>query len=246
MHRITRACLLSVPLIVMLVSAHAAEPRFNPKSPSFATLFSAFNENYKQALYATQQGEEDRSVGELAATRLTWEMVLLRYYEAPPEAYRKDTRWKADLATVSGYIDAAEAQLHAGNLAEAHAALEPIRRLWADINERNGLRRFGDALTRFHEVMEPAVLAGKTTDEASLAAFQAKLEALTTGWRKVQHFGFLPKRDQDKKRFKELMAAETLAIGNLTQAAEAKDCAGIQRVAPEVKNAFAELYLAFG
>jgi len=246
MHRIAHACLLSVALVTMLSAAPAAEQRFNPKSPSFATLFSAFNENYKQALYATQQGERERSVGELAATRLTWEMVLLRYYETPPEAYRKDARWKADLATVSGYIDAAEAQLHAGNLAEAHASLEPIRRLWADINERSGVRRFGDALTKFHEVMEPAVLAGKTADEATLAAFQGKLEALTPGWKKVQHFGFLPKRAEDKKRFKELVAAETLAIEELTKAAEAKDCAAIQKLAPEVKNAFAELYLAFG
>jgi hypothetical protein len=246
MHRIMRAFLPSVALIALASAALAAGQRFSPRSPSFATLFSAFNENYKQALYATQQGERDRSAGELAATRLTWEMVLLRYYETPPEAYRKDARWKADLATVSGYVDAAEAQLHAGNLAEAHASLEPIRRLWADINERNGVRRFGDALTRFHDVMELAVLAGKTADEATLAAFQGKLEALTAGWRKVQHFGFLPKRAEDKKRFKELVAAETLAVQNLTQAAEAKDCAGIQRLAPEVKNAFAELYLAFG
>lgn len=247
MHRIARVCLLSVVLAGVPLAGRAADSRYNPKSPSFQTLFSAFNENYKQTLYATQQGEEDRSRGEMAATRLTWEMVLLRYYETPPEAYRKDARWQADLATVSGYLDAAEAQLHAGNLSEAHAALEPIRRLWADINARNGVRRYGDALTRFHEVMEPAVMAGKTTaDEVSFAAFQEKLAALTEGWKQVRHFGFLPKREDDRKRFKDLVAAETAAIENLTKVAQAKDYADIQKLSPEVKNAFAELYLAFG
>ena len=249
--RLERISILAALLAGLMVAAISPTPLcaggFNPNAPSFGVLFDAFNENYRQALYATQQGEKKRSSAEVAATRLAWGMLLLRYSETPPQAYRKDPRWQADLATISGYIDAAHAQLEAGNIPEAHATLEPIRRLWVDINQRNGVRRFGDELVRFHDVMEPLVQSAVAgVDESSIAEFRKRLDALVAGWRQVQHFGFAPKRAEDRKRFKEMVAAESLAIDNLAKATKAKDYPGIASLAPKVKDAFAKLYLEFG
>jgi hypothetical protein len=242
-----RLCLPLTVLALVPLAAPASEHRFNPNSPSFATLFDAFNENYKQALYATAQGDRKRAASELMGTRLAWQMVVSRFRDTPPAQYRKDAKWRSDLTKISGYIQIADTRLDAGKLAEAHEALQSIRHVWAAVDARNGVRRFGDELVRFHDVMEPAVQAAAAgVNDSNSTAFTSRVDALAAGWQKVQDFGFSRKRPAEQKRLQEMMAAETQAIDNLRSATEAKDCPSITTLAPAVERAFEALYLEFG
>jgi hypothetical protein len=249
---IRRVCVsLALPLtlcfVVSVRSAFSAQGRFNPNAPAFSTLYEAFNDNYKQALFATSEGGKERAARELAGTRIAWEMLLARYYDAPPEQFAKDHRWQADLATMTGYIEIADLQLGAGKLQQAHDALEPVRHLWLEIRQRNGIPWFGDELTRFHDVMEPVVqLAVAGVRESSVGAFEAKLGDLSKAWRRVEEFGFAPRSMERQKQCEEMMAAETQAIANLEKATGARDYGNIGPLALAVKRAFAALYLAFG
>jgi hypothetical protein len=87
---------LTACLAVRAAPADAAQGRFNPNAPAFSTLYQAFNDNYKQALLATSEGDRQRAQRELAGTRVAWEMLLARCYQAAPEEFSKDQRWQAD------------------------------------------------------------------------------------------------------------------------------------------------------
>jgi len=222
------------------------EERFNPNAVKFSDLFGAFNESYKQALYATSLGER-QAASELTGARVSWQMVLGSYYETPPEEYRKDEGWRRDLATITGYLQIADMQVEAGRLAEAHETLEPIRRVWVEINGRNGVRRFGDELVKFHEVMEPTVvmaLAG--VGEENIGEFEERVGELSEGWRGVEEFGFAPSSAERRARYEGMAVNVRTAVGNLARATEERDYAKLGPLAKAVKGAFAELYLAFG
>ncbi len=249
---IRRVCVsLALPLtlcfVVSVRSAFSADGRFNPNAPAFSTLYEAFNDNYKQALFATSEGNKERAARELTGTRIAWEMLLARYYDAPPEQFAKDSRWQADLATITGYIEIADLQLGAGKLQQAHGALEPVRHIWLEIRQRNGVPWFGDELARFHDAMEPVVqLATAGVTERGIGELAAEVANLTHAWQKVQEFGFAPRSTERRKQLGEMMASETQAVANLEKATGARDYGNIGPLALAVKRAFAALYLAFG
>jgi len=228
-------------------SGVAGGTRFNPAKVSFSDLYQTWNDGYKQSLYLTSQADKQRSAKELTGTGIAWQMLLTGYYETPPERYQKDQQWRADLATITGYLNIAEMQVGAGKLKEAHDALEPIRRIWLRIRERNGVPWFGDELTKFHEVMEPTVqLAVAGATQANVGELEGKIAELASAWEKVQQFDFHPASAKRQQLLAELMGSETQAVENLRNATAARDYANIKPFAQAVKRAFANLYLEFG
>jgi len=243
-----RVALVAGALLAMaLPAANLCAGGYNPSAPAFIDLYQAFNDNYKQALLATHQRNKEKTWSELMGTRVAWQMLTRQYHDAPPSAYRKDRLWKRDLDAISTGISTAVTQAEAGDLAGAHEALEPIRHIWLQIRERNDVRWFGDQLTKFHDVMEPAVqaaIAGVT--EENLAGFQKRVDAVSTSWQGVLGFKHDPRSKERRRLLADMLAAETQAIGNLRSAVEARDYPNLKPLAQAVQKSYAALYLAFG
>jgi len=239
--------LCAVTCLLCAAGGALAGERYDPTAPPFSSLYNAFNDSYKQALYATQQGDEERAGSELGATRMTWQMLLTQYYRNPPESYRRDARWQGDLATITGYIEIAKMELGAKKVPEAHEALEQVRRIWMAVRQRNGVRWFSDELTRFEDVLEPVVLfvTGGVSD-STIRNLAGKVDGMASAWQQVAAFGYRPASAERQKLLQDMIAAETQAISNLRKAVAGRDYPSLRPLVMEVRKAFAAVYLTFG
>ena len=222
--------------------------------PDFGSALAAWNTFYKRSLYATQREDPEVAKRPLGMSLEAWYQVLARYYEEPPAEYAEDSRWQRELAAVTGHLHLAEWLVAAGDMKAAHETLEPVRRMWLGIRERNGVRYFGDELTRFHDAMEPVVLWGTgqthggVTDE-NIEEFYAKVVAMDDAWQRVAGFGFYPKEQLGpggQRQYGRLMADAENAVEQLRYTVEDRLLDEIPEGAAAVKQAFAPLYLGFG
>jgi hypothetical protein len=222
--------------------------------PDFDSALAAWNTFYKRSLHATQGEKPEVAKRPLEMSREAWYQVISRYYEEPPAEYAKDPRWQGDLAAITGHLHLGEWLVAAGDMETAHETLEPVRRIWLEIRERNGVRHFGDKLTRFHEVMEPVVLWGTgqthggVTDE-NIEEFYAKVVALDDAWQQVARFGFYPTQQLGpggQRQYGRFMADAENAVEQLRYTVEDRLLDEIPEAAAAVKQAFVPLYMVFG
>lgn len=220
--------------------------------PDFNSALGAWNTFYKRSLLATKGGKTgERPLGD---SRVAWYQVLSRYYADPPAEYAEDARWQTGLATITGHLHMAEWMAAGGDMAEAHEALEPVRRIWMDIRTRNGVRSFGDEVTRFHDVMEPVVLwgAGQThggVTEENIREFDAEVWALAEAWDDVIGFGFQPRNQRGpggQLMFRVSMSSLDRAIRRLRLVVGDRLYEEIPEAALEVRAAFVPVFMQFG
>ena len=195
--------------------------------PDFDSALAAWNAFYKRSLYATQREDPEAAKRPLGMSHEAWYQVISRYYEEPPAEYAKDPRWHGDLAAITGHLHLAE---------------------------RNGVRHFGDELTRFHEAMEPVVLWGTgqthggVTDE-NIEEFYAKVVVLDEAWQRVTGFGFYPKEQLGpggQRQYSVFMGGAADAVEQFRYTVEDRLLDEIPEAAAAVKNAFVPLYMQFG
>jgi hypothetical protein len=219
--------------------------------PDFDSALNAWSTFYKRSLYATSMGKQENAKRPLGKSREAWYQVLTRYYEDPPAKYAADSRWQSDLAAITGHLHLGEWLTYSGDLEAAHEALEPVRRIWMKIRERNGVRWFGDELTRYHDVMEPVVLwgTGKVhggVTEENVEEFEAEVAALAEAWRRVEQFGPPRATGMRRRRFAVFMSRESEAIADLQQVIAERRLEEVPEAARAVKNVFRSLYMGFG
>ena len=222
--------------------------------PDFDSALAAWNAFYKRSLYATQRVYPEAAKRPLGMSHEAWYQVISRYYEGPPAEYAKDPRWRGDLAAITGHLHLAEWLVSAGDMEAAHEALEPVRQIWLEVRERNGVRHFGDELTRFHEAMEPVVLWGTgqthggVTDE-NIEEFYAKVVVLDEAWQRVTGFGFYPKEQLGpggQRQYSVFMGGAADAVEQFRYTVEDRLLDEIPEAAAAVKQTFVPLYMQFG
>jgi len=217
----------------------------------FNSALANWNTFYKRSLYSTKRGAGDRPRWPLQNCREAWYRVLDSWYVTPPPEYAKDERWHQDLATITGYLHMAEWLAWGGDLEGAHEALDPVRRIWMEIRTRNGIRHFGDELTRYYDVMEPIVDWGVGAShggvtKGNLGEYEAELAKLAAAWQSVTQFGFRPSNPMWGRRFYMSMVKEAQAISGLFEAVSERRFEEIPAAAEEVKAGFLQLYMGFG
>jgi len=232
----------------------AQGPIMSADRRDFDSALAAWNTFYKRALYATQRGDPEIAKRPLGMSREAWYQVIARYYEEPPAEYAEDPRWQRDLAGITGHLHLAEWLVAAGDMEAAHETLEPVRQIWLEVRERNGVRHFGDELTRFHDVMDEVVLWGTgqthggVTDE-NIEEFYAKVVALDEAWQRVDRFGFYPKEQLGpggQRQYVRFMGEAADAVEELRYTVEDRLLDEIPEAAASVKRAFVPLYMQFG
>lgn len=218
-----------------------------PRS-DFETAYMEWNRPYKLALLATRQANATSAERTLTRARMNWYALLYRYWDDPPAQFAGDENWQRDLATVTGYLHIAESLALAGKMYAAHDALEPVRRLWLDMRERNEIPWFGDQLTRYHDVMEPVVSwgtgeTGRYVTPDNIEEFEDAFAQLEAAWREVSR---APMPAGNTRQFAMLMGEEEKAVADLDQAIRTRNWGVIPEVCEELREAFLPLFMGFG
>jgi hypothetical protein len=220
----------------------------------FPSALQAWNTFYKRSLVVTQRGRREPAERQLAKSREAWYQIIWRYRESPPPEYAEDARWQSDLATITGNLHIAEWLVAGGDLEGAHEALEPIRRIWMDVRQRNGIRSFGDVLTTYHDVMEPVVLwgAGQAhggVTEENIDEFQAAAAKLLEAWQSVRSFPYRPGAPRGRgggRQFRIYMGRAEEAMEHFAVVVAERRIEEIPDASQGVKSAFLSLFIPFG
>ena len=221
-----------------------------PRADSFEAAYRRWSRSYRRSLLAMKKGRGEKTKLPLESSRAAWYELLDRYLATPPPEFAEDPQWHTDLATITGCLHLGEWLVYAGDRDRAHEALEPVRHIWLRIRERNGVRWFGDELTRYHDVMEPVVLWGTgethggVTPE-NVGEFGDEVAALARAWRKVKDFGYRPMARRDLRRFPRFMAREVTALSSLQAAVAARQYDQMAEASLEVRNAFLPIFIWF-
>lgn len=214
-------------------------------------LLQRFEPPYKMSLYFTGQEEHDAAVAALDQAIAHWDSIYTRFASEPPPPFGKDPGWSDGISTIRGHLVGARDLIQDGQALQAHERLEEIRRILADLRERNGVVALMDRLTRFHDPMERIVhlAATKTTEDLSdavLDSMAAILPELEAAWDKVAGFPADRIVHGRASGFAWQVERETETLITLKEALRKKDRQTILDMAPKLKQTFMAIFLNFG
>jgi hypothetical protein len=202
--------------ILLAASAMASTARAAPDE--WSSRLAAFEETYRRALVASQRGDVDSTFRAAALLQSRWNELTRSFRQKPPPAYEGDPGWPAALEEISRAVSQARAAAESRRPAEAHALLEPVRRVLRDLRRRNGVEAFDDRLSDFHDAMERVLLRTGSTHEVPLTA-------------------------EDRRGLSEDMAALTATLAELERASRGT-CARLQELVREEARLVARLKAA--
>ncbi|MCA9112788.1 MAG: hypothetical protein KDA52_22740 [Planctomycetaceae bacterium] len=241
---------------------HAIPPADSPSASSASKLteeqqrkllsFSAaFDRVYIPALALTNQQMQVPSEAAIARLRAWTDTKSSDVRELLGPVSSDSEPW----TTIQNAIEQADALVQAGQLSEAHEALEPIRSLLTEERKRVSLTYPIDRLNEFHDVMEsivkPAMKANlESIDEQFLAQLSEKAVEASTLWSRVEQTSFTSPdfqlTDEEHQKLEQMIAAERKALTQIQHALRDGDYATILQAAIAIKPPFAKTYMLFG
>ncbi len=180
--------------------------------------------------------------------------AAMQRFDRAWSAFRAAAPTRGDSSLI-GVLDESEKHLAqarrdigAGQLKEAHEALEHLRHAFWKWRAGKGIDYFPDRLTAYHDQME--LVADAATHAAERAKLASALQQARTRWEEVvrvkfdaQLHGFDAAR---RARLSELMAREGQVLTKLEQLGPGGDAAALAAEAKSLKGAFAQIYFLFG
>lgn len=164
------------------------------------------------------------------------------------DAVRADRSLQGVLDGAESYIAKARREIAAGDLKEAHEALEHLRHTFWHWRTGKGIEYFPDRLTAYHDQME--LLADAATHAAGRGKFVTALQQARARWADVTRAKFdgqLHGFDAAKLgRMSALIAREGEALAKLEQLGPGGDAAALAAEAKTLKGTFAQIYFLFG
>lgn len=191
--------------------------------------------DYRMALFATNSGKAEPSAKAVDAFEAAW--APLAAGAAPPQ-YADDPAFAATMAEVAAIAAAADREIAAGELPEAHETLEGIREALGELHARNGIIGFSDRMNAYHARMEH-VIGMDPSDPTAVAAEAAVLTYLLADV--TAH----PPAEADGS-FRDLAAAVQDSVAKLQRAAAAAEPAAITAAIGGLKAPYSKLFLKFG
>ncbi len=198
------------------------------------------NSNYVKALVSTSKKDYNASEEALDGLVEDLETIKAKYAENPPAVYATDEKWPDTLDEALTIAKSSREYLRKNDIEAAHEALEPMRDLFLELHRRNGINLMGDRLTDFHTIMEIAVDATNENDTVSVVTLIPELEIR---WEAVASAE--PPETADENYEASLGAVE-LKIHELETAATLNDAEETKKVAEEMRQAFALVFVKYG
>lgn len=198
--------------------------------------------NYRTALFATNSGDAGKSAKALDGFGQSWSGLAGQYAKAPPPQYATDPKWPETMTAVQSQIDAARAQIAAGDLPGAHLTLEAVREEFGGLHQRNDMANFSDRMNDYHAAMEEVLaLDLATTDAVTLAKHAGILTYLAT---RIAH---RPAPEAaGNAEYDTLQTAFLDSVTGYDTAVTSGDAAAIKAAIDGLKVPYSKLFLKFG
>ncbi len=210
-----------------------------------------FNEFYKKALVFSSKKDLEATRANLEKAISAWSEIRDTYSSAIPASYSSDSEFLEVLSFVDERLARAMEKVEAGEIEEAHEALEPIRETLFELRQRNGVDYFGDRITKFHEPMEVVYTIGvsktpETLTPESIKIIEEKLPELVKYLDEIEANKPSDLSEEKSELFDQIVSAERESLNELERALESGDKAEILKACQGIKPNYAKLYLNFG
>lgn len=224
----------------LLGSAVAAGP-----VTDFEDAYRAVYGQYRVALFATNSGNVEKSVGSLAGFSGGWAGLMQTYRDAPPPQYADDAQWGEAMGAVDALLVKAGEEVASGQLPKAHETLEGVREVLSALHMRNGVQTFSDRMNAYHAEMEHVLAidpAGVTADIlGELAARGAVMRYLADDL-----MAHPPKEAGGNAEYAALVADFDGSVVAFETAVKAGDLAAVKAAMAGLKKPYSMLFLKFG
>lgn len=135
-----------------------------PFSDAEMALRDAYGQ-YRAALFQSNAGNAEATGKAMQSLTDKWAALEMAWKDAPPPQYADDAALGETLSGVDVDIAEAAGMISAGNLADAHLALEKVREKIGDLHMRNGIVTFSDRMNAYHAKMEEVLAIGAPSPE---------------------------------------------------------------------------------
>jgi hypothetical protein len=201
---------------------------------------------YRAALFRTNSQAQLESEQAVAQAQQAWMTLSERYGSRPPAPYDRDPKFADTLAAVAAVYERAAQQIRGQGLPQAHATLEQVRDLMADLRRRNDVVVYSDHMNAYHAEMEKLLEHGAQT----LASPQGPLRLME----QVGSLAYLAHRLRSEApaallreaEFTPLLEAVEASVSALRAAALSQDVAAARAAIGKLKGPYSRLFLKFG
>ncbi|WP_444454858.1 hypothetical protein ACTTAI_05795 [Rhodobacter capsulatus] len=224
---------------VVMLSTGAAMA--GPVSDFEAVLRGAYAP-YRTALFATNMNAPDKALAALEAFHDGWGKVIDTASGAPQ--YADDKGLVQTLAAVSAKAEIAGAAVRAGQMAQAHEALEGIRDDIGALHERNGMIGFSDRMNAYHAAME-AVLAvpSEALDAVGMEGMREQAGVLAY---LAADIAAHPAPEAAAPEYAPLHAAFQASVAGFVEAVRSGDPGAVTKAIGALKAPYSKFFVAFG
>lgn len=197
---------------------------------------------YRTALFASNSGNAEATAKAIDAFTTGWASWSADATKLPQ--YEDDALLVQTVANVSDHAAKAAEATKAGNLAEAHEALEGIRDEIGGMHLRNGIVSFSDRMNAYHAQME-AVLA---LDPASLEGAGLERMAEMTGVLAylAADIAAHPAPEAAADDYAPLAGAFQASVAALVEAVRSGDAAAVKAAVGGLKVPYSKFFVKFG
>ena len=201
---------------------------------------------YRAALFRTNSQAQLESEQTIAQAQQAWRAIAERYGSRPPAPYDRDPKFAETLAAVAAVYERAAQQIRDKGLTEAHATLEQVRDLIADLRRRNDVVAYSDHMNAYHAEMEKLLDHGAKT----LASPHGSLLLME----QVGSLAYLARRLRSEAPATLLREAEFMpsleaveaSVSALRTAVLSEDAAAARAAIGKLKGPYSRLFLKFG
>ena len=197
---------------------------------------------YRVALFATNTGNAAKSAEAIAAFDKGWTGLAAQITAAPQ--YADDPAVPATLAAVTSHAAHAAEAVAAGNLPEAHEALEGIRAEIGSLHARNGISTFSDRMNAYHATMEEVLAVDPAKLDAAGMEMLAEKVGVLAYW--ATDIATNPAPEAADPAYQPLADAFQASVASIVQAVRAGDTAAITAALPTLKPAYSKFFVQFG
>ncbi len=115
------------------------------------------NDSYKQLLFNTGKEKREESISYYEKLIPAYKEFQDKYSNYKPYVLKSDTKFNADLETISTLLTDIKDAVYSGDLPATHKKLEEVRPIFQDIFKRNWFSMLAITLVDFHDIMETVI-----------------------------------------------------------------------------------------
>ena len=211
----------------------------------FETTYDQIYAGYRNALFATNSGNAEKSAAALQGLDKNWGALITAYGPTPPPQYEVDPRWAEMIAEVSDSLAKARDEAAKGDLPASHKTLEAVREAFSALHARNRIETFSDKMNAYHAEMERVL--GIDMAALDTPAKQSLLEHVAVLAYLMQDvLANPPASANGNADYGALSAAMQASVDQFVTAARAGDDSALKAAVGGLKVPYSKFFLKFG